>query len=276
MSSTNMTNEQFQQVAPAAFSTSAHPRMTESYSHVTTAAVVDALRQDGWLLQTANQRKARTADGVSSNAHSVALVHPSLPDHVEGKCQLLLGNSGNGTSAVRLMGGFLRSACLNQNYVGLKVVGGVFHHRGSDLQDRIVAGARDLRANFDRVLGVVDLWREIQLDPYQQAEFAMNGASLRWPDTHVVVDPTVVNQPRRPSDLGNDLWSVFSRVQEATIRGGFRADFARVAEDGSTELVTRKVRRVTGISANERINLGLWDLASSTAQSVINPQLVLV
>jgi hypothetical protein len=267
-----MTLDQVRRVAPAAFSTIPDSSMSDSYAHVTTAAVLDALQQDGWLITSARQSRSRTENGQFHAKHQISLWHPELPHHVEGTPQMHLGNSGNGTSALRNLGGLLRRACLNQLYAGIRVVGGVFHHRGAGLEDRVVAGARDLRKNFDRVISKVDLWRAIELSPEQQLELARAAVSARWP----VNGPASVDflgrnsvlEVRRAEDQKNDLWTTFNRVQESMLRGGFNARFRQVGEDG-VGVVDRRVRRVTGIAATERINVQLWELAESVASGTV-------
>jgi hypothetical protein len=262
-----ITTEDVRRLAPAAFSTTPDSTLSESYAHVTTAKVLDALQQDGWAITSARQSRGQKTE---HNRHEVSLTHPLLPTHSEGSPLLRLGNSSDGGSALRLIGGFLRAACLNQNYVGLKVVGGVFYHRGGGLEDRVVAGARQFRADFDKVISRVDLWRQIELSPDAQWTFARRAVSTRWPADASTAPQFVrfdqVLAPRRAADAKNDLWTVFNRCQESLIRGGFRASFRKYDEEGNrTGLAERTVRKVTGLTANQRINTELWDLAESVA-----------
>lgn len=259
--------------APAAFAVTPDASLSDSYSHVTTAHVLDALQQDGWRITDARQPRTRSGGSPEHKKHEISLTHPELPTHAEGSPLLRLSNSSDGGHAFRLIGGFLRSACTNQLYTGIKVVGGVFYHRGGGLEDRIVAGAREARANFDRVISTVDLWRQIELDPEQRREMAIAAVAARWPgDTAapVFVDYFQMLQPRRWGDEGSNLWSVFNRAQEAVMRGGFEASFARTNAEGERipGLNTRYVRKVTSLAATQRINTQLWDHAALVAGSI--------
>ena len=257
--------EQFRAAAPAAFTAHRAEHLTDHYSHVTTANVVDALQQDGWQVVGADQRGSRKADSIEHNTHRITLWHPELPTHSEGRPQMYLGNSSDGTSAFRTIGGFLRAACLNQNYVGVKVVGGVFYHRGGGLEDRIVAGARELRANFDKVIAKFDLWSQIQLSDEQVNAFKRQALSLRWPTNAPVEAGFRYGRALRREDDGRSLWLTYNRVQESLIRGGLHATFNVENEDGTTRRDYRTVRKITGLSASERINTGLWQLAETFA-----------
>ena len=273
-----MTLDQIRVAAPAAFAPVAAPEMSDRYSHVTTANLVTALMDDGWKVVQADQARARKETTREHGKHRIVLTHPELPEHREGRPQMYIGNAGNGTSAVRLMGGFLRFACLNQNYAGVKVVGGVFFHAGAALEDRIVAGARNLRANFDKVISKYDLWNQIDLSPEQQASFAREAMALRWPNLAVdSVDlMAVAMTPQRSEDGGSSLWKTYNRVQERVIKGRFHARFTEVDELGNARTFDRNVRKITGLTASERINTGLWELASELASPAPAPALALV
>lgn len=259
-------------LAPAAFAVTPDASLSDSYSHVTTANVLDALMQDGWTITDARQPRTRTGS-VDHKKHEISLTHRDLPTHAEGSPLLRLSNSSDGGHAFRLIGGFLRAACTNQLYTGIKVVGGVFYHRGGGLEDRIVAGAREARANFDKVISIVDLWRQIELNPEQRRDIAVAAVAARWPGeagAPVFVDYFQMLQPRRWGDEGSNLWSVFNRAQEAVMRGGFEASFARVNDEGERipGLNTRYVRKVTSLAATQRINTQLWDHAASIADAI--------
>jgi len=256
--------------APAAFTNSPVSSLTDSYAHVTTAHVLDALQQDGWQIITAAQRRARTGVTGEHGRHEIGLTHPALPTHAEGAPVLRLSNSSDGSHAFRLIGGFLRFACTNQLYAGIKCVGGVFHHRGGSLEDRIVAGAREARNNFDRVISRVDLWRQLELSPAQQADFVAAAVAARWPgDTRPQVCESEILRPRRQEDLGRNLWTTFNQAQEGLIRGGFVGNFRVYNPEGQhAGWERRRVRRITGITANQRINTALWSHAEEVAASI--------
>lgn len=265
--------DQVRAKAPAAFATAPAPFVSDRYAHVTTANLLTALLDDGWSITDAAQSRSRRVNGEINAKHRVALTHPDLPPHREGDPQMLVSNAGDTTGAVRIMGGFFRSVCLNQNYVGIKAVGGVFHHAGKGLEDRIVASARHLRANFDKVISTFELWNEIELSPEQQNQFVSAAIPFRFPGLEIAATDGV-NTVRRAADEGTSLWKTYQRTQESLIRGGFSAT-AIVRDDAGiiTDVRDLRVRKITGLNASERINTGLWNLAEEIAQSVKSPAL---
>jgi hypothetical protein len=267
MNAMNMT--QIRSLAPAAFSIAPDAHLTDSYSHVTTANVIDALQQDGWIVTDARQVRSRSLAKLEHRKHEISLTHPDLPTHAEGSPLMRLANSSDGGCAFRLIGGFLRSACTNQLYTGIKAVGGVYHHRGDGLEDRIVAGAREARKNFDRVISAVDLWRSIELSPEQQMAFARQALGFRWPNEKSAPARVSIqySMARRYNDNGNNLWLAFNRTQESLMRGGWMAGFRQYNDEG-IELAGhsyRRVKQVTSLTASERINTQLWQAAEAIA-----------
>lgn len=267
MNAMNMT--QIRSLAPAAFSIAPDAHLTDSYSHVTTANVLDALQQDGWIVTDARQVRSRSLAKLEHRKHEISLTHPELPTHAEGAPLLRLSNSSDGGCAFRLIGGFLRFACTNQLYAGIKAVGGVYYHRGDKLEDRIVAGAREARQNFDRVISAVDLWRSIDLNDDQTIGLLNAAVKARWTESTapVFVEMDQMNARRRSGDEGRSLWNTFNRAQESIMRGGFTAGFRRRNEQGDVipGLNYRRIRRVTSLTASERINTQLWQAAESIA-----------
>ena len=98
------------------------------------------------------------------------------------------------------------------------------------------------------------------LTPEQELAFLTRSTSLRWADKYRIaevgksVPVTDWARPRREEDNGRSLWQVLNRAQEALLRGGTRF--------GS---MTRRAGAVRGLSAQVKINEGVWELAEEFA-----------
>jgi hypothetical protein len=91
----------------------------------------------------------------------------------------------------------------------------------------------------------------LHLDAEEQFEMAHAGKVARWGAASEIDSRELLN-PRRQEDIGSDLWTVFNRVQENTIRGGFKGEGQK-----------RQARELTNIDALSRVNLNLWNAAES-------------
>ena len=67
-----------------------------------------------------------------------------------------------------------------------------------------------------------------------------------------------LNQARRSEDTGDDLWSIFNRVQENGTHGGFRI----AGPNGRL----RRVRGRNNIASDLSWNQGLWNLTKEVLQ----------
>ena len=75
------------------------------------------------------------------------------------------------------------------------------------------------------------------------------------------VKPEQMLHVRRTGDIGNDLWTVFNRVQENVVRGGLD-NFGYNAEGRFRRAHTREVK---GIDQSTALNRALWTLGEKMA-----------
>src|SRR5262249_42553830 len=93
-----------------------------------------------------------------------------------------------------------------------------------------------------------------ELTRAEQLRFAEQALEIRYCQGHrAPFMPDVILAPRRPADLGNDLWHVYNVVQEHLMQGG---DAGRTVTGRSV-----RSRRLTSIREDVRINTTLWQLA---------------
>jgi hypothetical protein len=130
-------------------------------------------------------------------------------------------------------------------------------HRGDVVAD-VVAGALQISERFEVLAATVERMERTRLDRLQQLDFATEALTLRFPkDAPETLEPARFLVPRRPDDLGNDLWRTFNVLQENLLRGGV------LRRTPSNRL--RRTRRINGIHEDVRLNSALWDLAVARA-----------
>jgi hypothetical protein len=90
----------------------------------------------------------------------------------------------------------------------------------------------------------------------QIMDFAKKALEVRYGADEVrriTVDFTEFLRPVRNEDSGNDLWSVFNRVQEKVIEGDFNYNFGNR---------TRKARKIKNFQQDMIVNSKLYELAA--------------
>jgi hypothetical protein len=248
--------EVLQARVPAAFAEAPSEHLRSTYTFIPTAKVISALHDVGFLAVEARQAGSRKRSPVHAR-HLLRLRRRfetvELGDAIP---ELVLLNSHDGTSAYQLRVGLYRPVCRN----GLMVAMGTFAalyvpHRG-DVLERVVVGALQMSDRFSDLQGVVARMRHTVLSVEQADEFLRRALALRYGEavpSGLAVERLLT--PKREEDVGDDVWVVYNTVQEWLMRGGV----PRKTESGRRS-VTRGVR---AIREDVRLNVGLWEIASS-------------
>lgn len=248
----------------SALATHASPRMSGRYGFVPTNEIVDAFSRDGWVLTKGTEAKVRTYARQGLQRHLLRFAHESqLGLGVHERIETILVNSHDGTSSLQIGAGIFRMACANGIVVADNTVASIRlgHHKLE--MDTVLNSAHTILGQAQKVSEVIECWKGTHISKEDAFHLAEQGIKLRWPDvTSQPISPFVALGVNRQADVGDDLWTVFNRVQENVIRGG-QHDNSRMTAFGKRFRATRSVKSLT---EDVRINKGLWAIASTFAQ----------
>ena len=240
---------------PSLFAKRPSPKVSERYLFLSTASILDAVK-DRFMVVEARQRGVRR-DGRNPafTRHQVRLRARNVKPVLNGIFpEILFSNSHDGQSRGTMHGGLFRLICTN----GLVIAQGP--HAGFSL--RHVQSSKDMFSKFDEVLQtaldsstIVEKMSSKKLTRAKQVTFAQAAAKAAY-DT-VDFDPALLLQPRRVEDEGEDVWSVYNRVQENIIRGGV------AIPAGGDRTRPTALRGITHIGRDTSINQALWQLAAA-------------
>jgi hypothetical protein len=193
--------------------------------------------------------------------------------------EILLYNSHNGRSSLRLYVGIFRFVCSNGLVAGEGFTAKLRHSRltAASFSDLVIDQAQALPDLLERAENMKG--QEIELS--QAMAFAKKAATLRWEfdprdaelgreyqgklrgayaSRHYTLQDML--QSRRYEDRGPNLWRVFNRVQESLIRGGVNI---LSYTDRKPYGTLRQAKAVQSLPETVRINRNLWDLADAIA-----------
>jgi hypothetical protein len=197
---------------------------------------------------------------VGYQKHLVVFRNDSLV--IEGKDndtvfpQILLTNSSDGKNAFTFKAGIFRLVCENglvistDEFADLRI-----RHVGYDfkeLQKTITSMVEKLPLTVESM----NKFKQTILVENQIMDFAKKALEVRYGADEVrriTVDFTEFLRPVRNEDSGNDLWSVFNRVQEKVIEGDFNYNFGNR---------TRKARKIKNFQQDMIVNSKLYELAA--------------
>ena len=266
---------------PAVLTGSKSPDTSDRYGFVSTMGAMQLLGDYGYRPVKAVQRPSRKSDLQPFAAHMISFCHDyDLAGAKDNRPELIIYNSHDGKSALKLFAGIYRFICSNEIIAGNGFDASMRHSNktANGFEDLLKSQAKALPGLMERI----DSLQNIKLEQEQALDFAYNATKLRWEfesdvllkRIHSLTDKPLrgsyateqtvqsMLNPLRRGDFGCDAWTVFNVAQEKLIRGGSRviSHTARNADNyGGT---IRKARGISSLPEIVRINRKLWDLAA--------------
>ena len=227
--------EELQEVAPSIFTKTGSDKTSSKYTHIPTDRVIKDLELLGWGVVDAKEVNARQDKGYQK--HLVVFRNPDVSinkksTNVDGEVfedivfpQILVTNSHDGKNSFKFQAGLYRMVCEN----GLVIADQQFEdytirHMGYDFE-ALQGVIKDMISNLDLTVESMNKMRKIELDENQQFEFAKKLLDIRVEGTDNLYREEQIGDilvPQRKEDFGDDLWSVFNRVQENIVEGNFK------------------------------------------------------
>jgi hypothetical protein len=227
--------EELKEIAPSIFTKKGSDKTSSKYTHIPTDRVIKDLELLGWGVVDAKEVNARQDKGYQK--HLVVFRNPDVSinkksTNVDGEVfedivfpQILVTNSHDGKNSFKFQAGLYRMVCEN----GLVIADQQFEdytirHMGYDFE-ALQSVIKDMISNLDLTVESMNKMRKIELDENQQFEFAKKLLDIRIEGTDNLYREEQIGDilvPQRKEDFGDDLWSVFNRVQENIVEGNFK------------------------------------------------------
>lgn len=263
-----MTDEEIMRVAPSVFATECHESRSDRYSYIPTSAILDGLRDNGFEVVSAAQGRSRIPGKEDYTKHLLRLrrvgelvVEPRLGGLLPEIC---ISNSHDGTASYKVMAGLMRVACLNGLIVADRELASISVPHKGDVTSRVIEGSFTVIDESMAAIETAGTWSGITLGREEQLVLAEAVHGLRFGDADGVVTtpilPRQLLETHRREDMGDDLWRVNNRIQEATLRGGLTAR----ATTGARRSVTS--RPVESIDKSTSLNRAIWQLSAEMAR----------
>jgi hypothetical protein len=263
-----LTEDEIRSAAPSVFATTAHESRSARFRPIATIDVIRMLDQEGFGVVGAKQSVARLEDRKDFTKHMLRL---RKKDEVQRRVgdtvfEVLLKNANDGTAAYDLLSGLFRIRCLN-SLVAMDTQMSTQRVRHSgDVAPKVIEGVFSVVKDAERALNAPDQWGQLQLAAPEQMFLAEAAHAIRFPvdennNATTNVKPEQMLHVRRTGDIGDDLWTVFNRVQENVVRGGLN-NYGYNAEGRFRRAHTREVK---GIDQSTALNRALWTLGEKMA-----------
>jgi hypothetical protein len=182
--------------------------------YIPTLNAVEILQNDGWLLKGVAEQRGKNRK-ISSNY--VQMQHPDFSvldkkGKTEALASITISNSTTGNSPLNLDLGAFRLVCSNGAVMKNTAAESNIKHTEINYKQLPELVAR-LNNRAMVLSDVISNMRNIQLSADDIKKFAFEAARLRFDDL-TDVNVASVFKVNRIEDEGNDLWTVFNRIQE--------------------------------------------------------------
>lgn len=248
---------QMRLAAPSIFATGKHQSRSDRYTYIPTIDILRGLRSEGFDAFMVAQSRSRIAGKSEYTKHMIRLRHAGQVTTRPEANEIILINSHDGASSYQMLAGVFRFVCCNGLVVGDVSRDIRLPHKGN-VRDDVIDGAFRVLEDFGEVEAAAEAMKATALDGDEERAFATAALELRYGQggNAVASAPITVEQvlePRRPEDVGGNLWSTFQRVQENAVRGG--------QPGRSTRGRRIRTRPIASIDGSIGLNRALWVLA---------------
>lgn len=249
------------------FAEAASPITSGRYTFVPTSTILSAMEKEGWNMVDHKVQKTRKPEKAGFQKHMLKLTHRDYSGTAKPEQpQIVLINSHDGSSSLRLYAGLFVLVCTNGLVRPTSAAEGFTVRHTGDL-DPIIEQAYKILYGVPQMMDSVSRFKSAHLLESQQKEFALKAAGLRYPDgLPVGFDSSDLLRPNRAGDDEPSLWKTLNRVQENLMVGGLRYEQVR---ESDSRLLRRRTRRLTSIDRNVAVNTGLWALAEEVYAEVV-------
>ena len=267
---TVLSDDELRVIAPSIFAETAHESRSNRYAYIPTSEIVDGLRDNGFVPVLAKQGGSRVPGKADYTKHLIRFRHAGAAAQSlavgDTFPEVVVVNSHDGTSTYKVMAGLMRLVCLNGMIVGDRELATVTVPHKGNVADEVIEGSFRVLSESRKAVEAAEAWTGITLHPDEQQALADAAYSIRFSDAEGKVTTPIASRQlldvRRREDVGNDLWRVSNRIQEAVIRGGLHA-MGRDAEGRRRRVTSREVK---SIDEDVRLNRALWALNERMAQ----------
>lgn len=170
--------------------------------------------------------------------------------------EIVIWNSYDGKKSFAIEFGLWRQVCSNGLTIRIKEFASYYTRHIGEPAQLAMQIANDHAKQVKKLATVPKQMAAVILNDDQKIDLAIKMAENRWKETFTKEDAQALLAVTRPEDDGDNLWTVFNRVQEKLLQGGeFKMSFGK-----------RNATKVAGSTWSEEINAAMFDSAAEYLQ----------
>jgi len=263
---------------PAVLTETKSPETSGKYGFVNTMQAMQILGDYGFRPTKAMQQPSRKPENKPFAMHCISFAHDDdlRNPYNETRPEIILYNSHDGKSALKLFAGAYRFICSNGIVAGDGFQSKMRHSKktANGFENLLKDTAESLPRMMQRIATLQETETAANV-----LDFAYNAAKLRWEmapnelaenaETGTYYDKNTIGGllgARRFDDQGTNAWKVFNRVQENIMRGGPDIlSLTKKAKETGQGWKYRKAKAVSSLPETIRLNRELWNMSHELA-----------
>jgi len=232
--------------------------VSERYAPINTGDLVSQFETAGFTVTSIQKSRVTNSAKEGFQTHLLRLRHPEFSVETGGLFpEIVVKNSYDGSSALKIMLGLYRLVCANGLIMGTSYFNASIRHVG-DARAAALEAANELMDHRGDLLSQVEALSAVTLSQFDVQGFA-NWAVTNLMDIPIEdVNKLTLTVPQRQADTGHDLFTIMNIIQERLMHGGVHY----VSRNAAGWAQVRQTRRVNSIAKSTKINQELWDAAS--------------
>ncbi len=259
MSVLPLTQDELYNKAPSIFATEPYKSVSNRYTYIPTSDILNIIRDYGWHPVDAFESRVRINEKQGYQKHLIRMRHlDSFLTESEHIPEIIVTSSHDTSASFEIRLGVFRLVCSN----GLILADSMMQAhriRHVGFKKQVVAEAIESTVSYlPQLEEKIDIYKNIHLSPMEQLSFAKAAAAIRFDLESVEVDYHSMLKAHRLEDEGDDLWRIFNRIEEASIRGGVRGHNRGTKRNFAS-------KSIKSIDSTIEINQKLFGLADKIA-----------
>jgi len=243
----------------------AYGEVSKRYIPIATQQVIDMAKEFDSNVEVIgfNKAKVRKEEKEGFQKHAVMLQF-SNAEMLDGtKLNMVIYNSNDRSSSLKLYTGFLRMVCSNQCVVGDQIAEPIsIKHTNLDWQDKVKYSFDTLQETKLRTEEMIDRMLNQYTSYGDMGRYAEQVANMM--NNHItgsIVDPLELLVSHRPEDNGKDLWHTYQRIQYNVMNGGIQRQIPKQDDEGRVKALISKTHKITDDSLKIKWNRELNEMA---------------
>lgn len=222
---------------------------SNKYKTITTNSLIDSLVLKGWTVrQVQKSRVLKSREGYQK--HLARLQHPEFQVDSKGILpEIVIVNSHDGESSLKVMLGLYRLVCSNGLIAGFTAASRSIRHLG-DASSKALIAVNYVQSQASNMFDEVQRMSSTTVNSKASHAFRLRVGEILNRD----VSEDIL-RPRRIADSEPNMFNLFNTVQENIMHGLYTYRLE--------DLNVQRARVIKSIDRNVELNMSLWSAAVS-------------